>query len=836
MKRYWIFFSAAVLLLAAFAVPAFAQANDVENLFLLRYDKAVSAKEALTYATENGFSYVILEDFPAGAAGDFCDAAAQIGVGVFVRLGDGAELKKSTVESPAFSGALVDWGGDAFETMTALSAAAVEYGAAGLWFGEPVSALPEDLAASADQWRKDGICGWIFAEIDRSVYSENGYMDELAAWLSVAGETPLVTVNDLGRVLCPTVSGDFYGDKAELCHQYAADRALGAWGFAADGYAALRRNAYGSAAALLAEFGAETLFDVSECLAISSEFDITRPARYELTFGGSKYTIMGTSDPDEPLYMDGKEIDRISATGLFTVNVPLSYKTNVFVFKQGGKSVSVTIRRPSSDAVSVINRITSCQPSADLIAAYGEEITLSCIAPSGGSVSATIDGQTVQLKQTAATAYNGVPATFKKTFVFTGRGDYPAGEIICAGTVVFTLRYDGGSSTKESVGKVYVGDGVTPVLVRAINNNAGVEPEAEDSGLYVTTLRKGCTDTVVDSTDNWYLLSCGGYVKKAHVEVLTGAPELENSISAANYSDSASAADGAGYRGGSYEAVTLSCSVLPAYEAKQYGRCLKVKLYHTSLDCDLTALDGAGSMFFRFRMGPVEEDGGVSLYFYSKEAVWGYDISTDEEAHTLRVALKPYPKLSGGLSKPLKGVTIAVASGHGGPDPGALSVMGEKGVTEAEINYANCAVLAERLESLGADVTFIHTGDEKLDAENRMKPAHDIMADFYICIHSNSIAESADANLYCGTEVYYHEETSRRFAELLAAYISAATGRDNENAHQDYYTVTRMTYCPSVMIEAGYVSNPAELESLTDPMMIERTAWAIVRAVRETLE
>lgn len=834
MKRYLILFAAATLLLAALAVPSFAETSGVENLFLLRYDQSVSAKEALTYAAENGFSYVILEDFPAGAAGDFCDAAAQIGMGVFVRLGDGAEIKKSAAESPAFSGALVGWSGDAFETMTALSAAAGEYGAAGVWFGEPVSDLPEDLAASVEQWRQNGICGWVFAEIDRSVYSENGYTDELAAWLSAAGETPLVTVNDLGRVLCPTVSGDFYGDKAELCHQYTANRALGAWGFAADGYAALRRNAYGSASALLAEFGAETLFDVSERLAISSKFDITRPARYDLTFSGSKYTIMGTSDPDEPLYLDGKEIERISTTGLFTVNVPLDYKTNVFVFKQGGKSISVTIRKPSG-AVSVISRITSCQPGADLIATYGEEITLSCIAPSGGSVSATVDGQTVSLKQTAATAYNGVPATFKKTFVFTGRGDYPAGEITSAGAVVFTLSYDGESSTKASAGKIYVGDGKTPVLVRAVNNNAGVEPEAKDSGLYLTTLRKGCTDEVLDSTEGWYLLSCGGYVKKAHVEVLTGAPALENSVSAAAYSDSDSAREDAAYDGGGYEAVTLSCSVLPAYEAKQYGRCLKVKLYHTSLDCDLTALGGSGSMFFRVRVGPEEED-GVSLYFYSKEAVWGYDVCTDEEAHTLRVALKPYPKLSGGLSKPLEGVTIAVASGHGGPDPGALSVMGEKGVTEAEINYANCAVLAERLRSLGADVTFIYTGDEKLDAENRMKPAHDVMADFHICIHANSIVESADANLYCGTEVYYHEETSRRFAELLAAYISAATGRDNENARQDYYTVTRMTYCPSVMIEAGYVSNPAELESLTDPMMIGRTAWAIVRAVRELLE
>lgn len=825
MKHGLIAFAAAVLLSAAFVVPAFAETGAVENLFLLQYDEAVSAKDALTYAVDNGFSQVVLEDFPAGAAGDFCDAAAQVGVGVFIRLDGDTELKISTAESPSFTGVLVDWTGDTFETMTALSSAAGEYGAAGVWFGESASDLPEDLAASVEQWRQDGICGWIFAEIDRSVYSETGYADELAAWISTVGDTPLVTVNDLGRILKPVVSGDFYGDEAELCYQYTADRMLGAWGFAVSDYAALRRNVYGSATSLLAEFGSETLFDVSECLALSSDFDITRPTGYDLTFNGSKYTIMGTSDPDQPLYMDGTEIERISTTGLFTVNVPLDYKTNTFVFTQGGKSITVTIRKPSSDEVSTISKIASCEPGSDLIVTDGEEITLSCIAPSGGTVTATVDGQTVQLGQAAATAYNGVPATYKKAFTFTGCGDYPAGETSCAGTVVFTLTYNGNTSTKESAGKVYVTDGSTPVLVRVINNNAGIEPEAENSGAYLTTLRKGCIDTVLDSTDSWYLLSCGGYVKKAHVEVVTGAAELNNSVSSLTYAD-----------GGSYEAATLSCSVLPAYEAELCGRYLKVKLYHTSMDCDVTALYDSSRLFFRLRTETDETDGSVTLFLYSREPIWGYDVCTDEEANTLRIALKPYPKLSDSLSKPLEGVTIAVASGHGGPDPGALSIMGEKGVYESEINYANCAVLVDKLTELGADVTFIYTGDEKLDAESRMTPAHDVMADFYICIHANSVVESADANLYCGTEVYYHEETSQRFAELLAAYISAATERDNEEAHQDYYTVTRMTYCPSVLIEVGYVSNPAELESLTDPMMIERTAWAIVRAVTDMLE
>ena len=83
------------------------------------------------------------------------------------------------------------------------------------------------------------------------------------------------------------------------------------------------------------------------------------------------------------------------------------------------------------------------------------------------------------------------------------------------------------------------------------------------------------------------------------------------------------------------------------------------------MDCDVTALNDSSRLFFRLRTETNETDGSVTLFLYSRDPIWGDDVSTDEEANTLRIALKPYPKLSENLSKPLEGVTIAVASGDG---------------------------------------------------------------------------------------------------------------------------------------------------------------------------
>ena len=175
-------------------------------------------------------------------------------------------------------------------------------------------------------------------------------------------------------------------------------------------------------------------------------------------------------------------------------------------------------------------------------------------------------------------------------------------------------------------------------------------------------------------------------------------------------------------------------------------------------------------------------------------------------------------------------------AGHGGPDPGALSPAGDYGVNEAQINLANTLAIAEALENLGAKTVLLYTEDEKLDTYGRTDPARYSYSDLYICCHANAVAENAAANLWCGTYVYYHYDYSAVFSEKLSAYISSSTRRDNEGARQDYYSVTRLTMCPAVMLEVGFISNPKEVESLTDKKDIQKTAFAVTKAVLEILD
>ena len=68
-----------------------------------------------------------------------------------------------------------------------------------------------------------------------------------------------------------------------------------------------------------------------------------------------------------------------------------------------------------------------------------------------------------------------------------------------------------------------------------------------------------------------------------------------------------------------------------------------------------------------------------------------------------------------------------------------------------------------------------------------------------------------------------------------AAYIAIAAAIF-ASCQKDYYSVTRLTLCPAVMLEVGFVSNPLELESLIDKADIQKTALAVTKAVMEIVD
>ena len=145
--------------------------------------------------------------------------------------------------------------------------------------------------------------------------------------------------------------------------------------------------------------------------------------------------------------------------------------------------------------------------------------------------------------------------------------------------------------------------------------------------------------------------------------------------------------------------------------------------------------------------------------------------------------------------------------GHGGKDPGAIGANGTK---ECEINAEIAKATAERLQAAGHDV-IVYQQQKRLADVAEIANASGCA--LFVSIHCNS-AVNKNA---IGTETWYYTgcPVGKKFATKIQLEIIKAIGTRNrgvKNSRSLY--VLRKTVMPAVLVEAGFLSNPAEEKQL----------------------
>lgn len=106
----------------------------------------------------------------------------------------------------------------------------------------------------------------------------------------------------------------------------------------------------------------------------------------------------------------------------------------------------------------------------------------------------------------------------------------------------------------------------------------------------------------------------------------------------------------------------------------------------------------------------------------------------------------------------------------------------------------------------------------------RVTMANSWPADYFISIHCNSNPNPA----INGSEVYVYQENTQSYwlAQHILNAVTAQVGtRDNGVRINPTLYVLRRTAMPSVLVELGYLSNPADAEKLRDNQ--KGFAWGI---------
>lgn len=189
----------------------------------------------------------------------------------------------------------------------------------------------------------------------------------------------------------------------------------------------------------------------------------------------------------------------------------------------------------------------------------------------------------------------------------------------------------------------------------------------------------------------------------------------------------------------------------------------------------------------------------------------------------------------GELSSPPR---IVIDAGHGGIDGGTVGVSG---VLERDLNLAIARKCELLLTLFGVEVVMTRHDAESLDdgtgATIAQRKAADIKmrvaianagADALISVHMNSFPDPQ----YWGTQVFYsmNDPASATLAESLqtaARKMLAPENARESKAADDRIYLLRHTTIPAVIVECGFLSNPAEEAKLCDNSYQNAVAAAI---------
>jgi N-acetylmuramoyl-L-alanine amidase len=212
---------------------------------------------------------------------------------------------------------------------------------------------------------------------------------------------------------------------------------------------------------------------------------------------------------------------------------------------------------------------------------------------------------------------------------------------------------------------------------------------------------------------------------------------------------------------------------------------------------------------------------------------------------------------------------IVIDAGHGGKDPGAI---GPSGLLEKDIVLSMALLLAEEVKSkLGWEVVLTRNDDTFIPLEERTAIANKVGADLFVSLHVNA---SSNAAVH-GIETYYlnfsknekaaavaarengttlravsdleqilfdlmaHskiQESSRLASDIQNALITGITREfgavRNLGVKQGPFYVLLGANMPSVLVEAAFLSNPAEETRLATKQYQKETTRAIIDGLR----
>lgn len=591
----------------------------------------------------------------------------------------------------------------------------------------------------------------------------------------------------------------------------------------------------------------------SEQTAAELGLNITSPAKTSVTVTSPAFTFAGSCDPAFPLLFNGETLSPDAAGG-FSKTVELNVGANSFTFEHKDKKVTYTVNYRY-----VV--MTACDPAGSRKYDSGATLVATVNARAGAECYADFNGQTVKLERPVDQEEINNPISPEEFRDFIGIFTLPSsGSDKNLGKITFRATYNGITDTMKS-GNITCKKTVVPVIAEVtafaaetFNGNSG-DNWTRPTNNY---LPAGTVDYVNGSysardgkyTNNFLILRCGRRIY-SDMPVTPGNSRVQV---AKTYEGTLPDHNEIAVEGVSSDArrtyITLStmwkapffldyCPQAYTNAANQDYTVSAVTFSYIDITfCYATVFSGNiaftdNPVFSSAQIIPGNGSATLRLHLKRTGGFYGWDCYYNSAGRLVFEFLHPpVGKADPGRAygADLSGLRIVVDAGHGGFDGGA----GGANMKESERNLNLANKIKAELEKTGAAVLMTRTSDSALQSPARVAAYRAMKADLLISVHHDS-ATSSKANGFGSyyTTPFSQPLASRVYNRTINTGIYSA-GNRNKLAWHHFY-MTRMTYCPAVLTENGFMGGSVDAGNIKDENINAAKAQAIVSGVVDYL-
>jgi len=179
----------------------------------------------------------------------------------------------------------------------------------------------------------------------------------------------------------------------------------------------------------------------------------------------------------------------------------------------------------------------------------------------------------------------------------------------------------------------------------------------------------------------------------------------------------------------------------------------------------------------------------------------------------------------------LRGKRIVIDPSHGGPDAGVT--VGD--AREADLVWDLARRLEGRMVATGMQALLSRGRDQCPTEADRAGFANDVGGDLFLSLHSDAnpspLAQGV-ASFHFGTAGGSTSTIGETLAGFIQRELVVRTGLRDCRAHPKTWDTLRLTRCPAVRVEIGYLTNHDDRRRLADPAFRDVVAEGILVAVK----